>query len=308
MYCWKCGAENEDSAQFCWKCGMGLLENEVRNSRDRQQNQANKRRLLVRVGIIVGICLFIVISGGVSVLWYSEEQTSYGMNDMRNEESQLMVDQIDEQWNELDDAILAYEYIEYSEGRRTDYYDKQGNVLCIMLQSVDGFTTFMPDKTGNIVSVLVMDIEANGSYYYYENEQLIGYKDQFSDCFDGFEDTILDRGKEYQETGRDLLEDLLIWHRAEESSVKAEEYILPSSSERMLSDDEVEMLTKEQLRLARNEIYARHGRKFKDAELQNYFDSKSWYVGTIDPDDFAESMLTHIEKANIEVIQKYEKR
>ena len=68
MYCWKCGAENEDSAQFCWKCGMGLLENEVRNSRDRQQNQANKRRLLVRVGIIVGICLFIVISGGVSVL------------------------------------------------------------------------------------------------------------------------------------------------------------------------------------------------------------------------------------------------
>ena len=39
---------------------------------------------------------------------------------------------------------------------------------------------------------------------------------------------------------------------------------------------------------------------------ENYFDSKSWYKGTIDPADFSESMLSEIEKNNIELIKKYE--
>ena len=47
-------------------------------------------------------------------------------------------------------------------------------------------------------------------------------------------------------------------------------------------------------------------RKFDDAQLQSYFESKSWYNGTIDPDDFSESMLSEIEKKNIELIKKYE--
>ena len=37
------------------------------------------------------------------------------------------------------------------------------------------------------------------------------------------------------------------------------DYILPDSSSRILSDSEVSGLSKEELRLARNEIFARHG-------------------------------------------------
>lgn len=85
-----------------------------------------------------------------------------------------------------------------------------------------------------------------------------------------------------------------------------QDYILPDSSSRILSDSEVSVLSKEELRLARNEIYARHGRKFDDVQLQSYFDSKSWYKGTIDPADFSESMLSEIEKKNIELIKMYE--
>ena len=58
---------------------------------------------------------------------------------------------------------------------------------------------------------------------------------------------------------------------------------------------------------ARNEIYARHGRRFKDDELQEYFNSKSWYEGTIDPDDFAENILSDIEIQNKDVIVEFEK-
>lgn len=86
------------------------------------------------------------------------------------------------------------------------------------------------------------------------------------------------------------------------------EYILYESNVRYLNDQDLEGLTKEQLRYARNEIYARHGRKFKDAELQAYFDSKSWYTGTIEPDSFSESLLNEYEKANTAFIKAAENK
>ena len=67
-------------------------------------------------------------------------------------------------------------------------------------------------------------------------------------------------------------------------------------------------LTREQLRLARNEIYARHGRKFKDAALDEYFRSKSWYMPTIEPDNFNENVFNDYEIANRKLIADYEKK
>lgn len=87
-----------------------------------------------------------------------------------------------------------------------------------------------------------------------------------------------------------------------------EDYILPDSSTRLLTEADLAGLSKEELRLARNEIYARHGRRFDDAGLQSYFDGKSWYSGTIDPEDFSESLMTETEKSNLELIQQYEQR
>lgn len=87
------------------------------------------------------------------------------------------------------------------------------------------------------------------------------------------------------------------------------EYIINDSNVRKLTDADVSGLSKDQLRLARNEILARHGRRFKDEGLQNYFDSKSWYSGTISPKDFdinMDSRLSEIERANVEMIKKYE--
>lgn len=85
------------------------------------------------------------------------------------------------------------------------------------------------------------------------------------------------------------------------------DYILPDSSNKSLSAKDVSGLSKKELRLARNEIYARHGRKFKDQELQAYFNGKSWYKGKIAPDDFIdEERLTKLERQNIKLIESYE--
>ncbi len=93
-------------------------------------------------------------------------------------------------------------------------------------------------------------------------------------------------------------------------TVTAEEadspYILPDSSTRLYTAEELEGLTKSELRIARNEIYARHGRRFESQDLQNYFDSKSWYNGTIAPEDFNNNVLSDIELKNIALIEDVE--
>ena len=58
--------------------------------------------------------------------------------------------------------------------------------------------------------------------------------------------------------------------------------------------------------MARNEIYARHGRMFEDESLQKYFENFDWYYPTIQPDDFNESMLNDYEIFNRDLIVEYE--
>lgn len=87
----------------------------------------------------------------------------------------------------------------------------------------------------------------------------------------------------------------------------ASEYIIPDSDSRYLTIDDLRGLTKDECRYARNEIVARNGRKFKDRELQAYFDSKSWYYGYIEADQFNENtMLNDYERENMYLIKDYE--
>ena len=79
------------------------------------------------------------------------------------------------------------------------------------------------------------------------------------------------------------------------------DYIFPDSDSRYLTDEEINSLSKDEARLAVNEIAARHGRQFKDTGLQVFFNSKSWYSGTVDPsvyDASADFILNEYEKIN----------
>ena len=107
---------------------------------------------------------------------------------------------------------------------------------------------------------------------------------------------------EYEKANVELLK------KAEDGTSSTDDgYIISDSSIRELTDSDLSGLSKSKLRIARNEIYARHHRKFDSADLQIYFDKKSWYSGTIEPSDFDEkNELSQIEKKNIDLIKKYE--
>lgn len=90
------------------------------------------------------------------------------------------------------------------------------------------------------------------------------------------------------------------------SSPSNQDYLLPDSARRELSRDELKSFDRDTLNLALNEIFARHGRKFSDPDINAYFSSKSWYHPTIAAKDFDVSILNRYENYNINLITNYQ--
>lgn len=79
------------------------------------------------------------------------------------------------------------------------------------------------------------------------------------------------------------------------------DYVFPMSDQVLLTEEDVAPILddQEKLSIARNEIYARHGRMFDTEWLQEYFDSKPWYEGIYSAADFDQNVtLSDIETQN----------
>ena len=79
----------------------------------------------------------------------------------------------------------------------------------------------------------------------------------------------------------------------------------PFTSLKVLTRGELIVYTNNELDIMRNEIFARHGQKFKTARYQDYFKTQAWYNAQIDD---ATSKLTEIEKLNLQqvlAVQEY---
>ena len=88
-------------------------------------------------------------------------------------------------------------------------------------------------------------------------------------------------------------------------------YILPYSDSMYYTEAELRTLTKDDLRLARNEIYARHGRIFNAEDLNSYFRSMPWYYPNYTAkefDAFGDDIFNEYEIANRDLIQKLESK
>jgi tetratricopeptide (TPR) repeat protein len=78
-------------------------------------------------------------------------------------------------------------------------------------------------------------------------------------------------------------------------------FLLPESNVRYLTPLELQKLSAEQLQIARNEIFARRGRYFKDERLSSYFAKFAWYQPAA-----WDVPLNPIEQANVTLIQSLE--
>lgn len=119
------------------------------------------------------------------------------------------------------------------------------------------------------------------------------------------QETKLESGEEVVIIDESVVEDKNDFKKVNGISTDAE-YIIEESNSRYLSESDLYGLSDEELMLARNEIYARHGRLFNDSSIQAYFDSKAWYNGYIAPDEFDTSVFNKYENSNISFIKEHE--
>lgn len=82
-------------------------------------------------------------------------------------------------------------------------------------------------------------------------------------------------------------------------SQEARDFILPDSDKRKLTEADLIGMDKDTLRLARNEIFARHGYVFKDEAIKTYFEGKGWYQENTAFD----GNLSATEKSNVEFLK-----
>ena len=85
--------------------------------------------------------------------------------------------------------------------------------------------------------------------------------------------------------------------------------LLPGDMElferKTISESMLQGLSLHELRLLRNEVYARHGRQFRAEWLQQYFFEQPWYT----PDEnFKDEELSGSDKLNVETIVRYESK
>ncbi len=78
----------------------------------------------------------------------------------------------------------------------------------------------------------------------------------------------------------------------------------PQASKRLLKEDDVNNLIKEELEQMRNEIYARHGYCFTRKATRQQFENFDWYIPN--STDIKKD-ITDVEKKNIALIKKFEK-
>jgi len=77
----------------------------------------------------------------------------------------------------------------------------------------------------------------------------------------------------------------------------------PEASLRLLYPEDLMNLSAFELKIMRNEIFARHGYIFKTPEMKSYFLNQYWFEGRYNNVD---NQLTKIEKENILLIKSYE--
>ncbi|MEH1973304.1 MAG: YARHG domain-containing protein [Nostoc sp.] len=77
-------------------------------------------------------------------------------------------------------------------------------------------------------------------------------------------------------------------------------------SQRLVNDADLDGKSGFELDIMRNSIFAIHGRRFDNTELQNYFNNQPWYRPTYSPKTFPAKLLTKLEQQNVEYISKYQ--
>lgn len=344
LFCTKCGTRIAEDSRFCTKCGM-LVETETPQQYRPQyqaQYQPQYPRPPVRkknssAGLVVGIAAGVIMLAGIvlflfwflgnsSIPFLSRDPaadvapTAPADDAVPGEDPEFAyLRGLDLSFDELaDEGYFAGDRLD---GAQLYTFNRFGDEAQFVMatEGLDGGS--VPAALRTTLDKVFPDLagltakEAEGKYSpYLEVIYSVGDRTQGIYETDHYLCTI------YPDTSGKLRGDNIVEIRKKTAApigdnwpsgqdpmqVGSDYYILPQSSQRLLTYVDIENFTKQDMMLARNEIFARHGRMFNDAEVRSYFEAQSWYRGTIAPEDFSVAMLSDIEQKNVDFIKQYE--
>ena len=329
MRCKGCNTKLEAGVRFCPNCGREVTDyrdDEFYDELEKKERSGSGSILPVIAGILV-VCLLVAVGIGFAFKWFS------GKNEQETADPSQETPQIEVVDMESDDEDLANVDINavvdsscalqgrikkadngvymlkwkgalsiYGMNNSEDYILAKG-VKSVYLDDSFLETGLLDAIPANKTVTAVGNIVFRGDSIYLEASEI---QDE-----DGAKLTVKKKDQKEIEKEREEAE-----KRNEEAKEKEDDkdkktatsggYVIAASSDRDLTDSDIAGLSARDLNYAKNEIYARHGRRFASGELQRYFDSKSWYNGTIDPGSFDESVLSAVEKRNVSFLTSAE--
>lgn len=332
--CTQCGASLEDDAKFCTNCGAKVTEKQNVNNTEQvtpkpKKFNGNGKKINLAVIAIVA-AMGVVIVGTVvfqMVIKPSMDQASDYKQAVAYASS-----------GDYEQAANVFDYLgDYKDSEQKWAESKMEQAKKYMKAESDFDTNFSNAKTlleevEKRQSVLTEDgkrkftnlkeqcenyetaVHYIDTHSYYSARSLLQKMDSCPAVTEVLEtcNSAIDETKsssnyaayndydDYDEDYDDDYDDDYEDYEDEESS----DFILPNSSDEYLTASDVEDLSSRELSIARNEIYARHGRLFESEKLQDYFDDMDWYDGRYE--DVTDDELSQIEKDNIKLIQEYE--
>jgi hypothetical protein len=312
MVCKFCNAEIKEGALFCTKCGKKVEQAANENNASKPEAGLGNQNIVLTLLIVCTVILFgVAIWLGIKVFVLDSAKEDTEKENVVQQESTDTTETTDTE--EVTEAANPLEGVTFdltqnkeislvgsvtgsadawvlawTEGISCADYDAAGTVI-----RVDGAVNANIDESAlpeNMMESILPTQEVTiTGIVHITNNVLCITPSMITDA-----------------SGVDMI---AAFEEANQSGLDAD-YIIPYSDTVLLTEEDVEDLTLQEINYAKNEIYARHGRKFASPELQNYFNSKSWYKGTIGADDFdknSSAYLSGIENKNAAFLSSVEK-
>lgn len=290
MQCPKCGAENRFGVKFCKKCGSNMIDvvnDEFSEALPVYKNKKKSKKkwffliviILVVIVVLAAVVYFTVFEGSIDNIPFIGNSNSS-----------------DTTTNSIETTV-------------------EGTTVSFAIEP--STTESATHASANITVPDVVGLKYTDAYKKLDN---LGIKYnavyQYSDTI--AKDFVI---SQYPAEGKALGTDesMIVYistgtDTADSSNLSSNstDYILNGSDSRYIAKSEVSYLSETKMELALNEIYARHGRIFSTKSIADYFNSKSWYHGTISAENFDESVFNKYEKVNrdliVEVMEEKEYR
>lgn len=279
--CKVCKKELPENATFCDECGNKIIETSIK-----KQNKRHSMKVIVSIAIVVTVCILAII--GVLI---SKDKILYNHYKIKGEKEESISKSIDYYVDALE--------IKYTEEIVRDISDKIKKEENFEEEIVKLEGVLNEKDLNNLyVKMYVKKAEKNFNDGNYETSFKYLKKAETYDYdiskFEYYEDLIAFINNNYNEN------EYPVYTGYGESY-----YIIPDSSSRYLTKEELYQYDKSSLGFIRNEIFARHGYVFKNKDYRNYFTSMPWYL----PDSRFKGTLKElnpVEKHNVELIQSIE--